>query len=63
LPDYSLPLGLEEPISISILASGIDISLSFSLVYGNAHDLNGSWGWENPNGTTETRESYLVIPI
>ncbi len=61
--DGTIPIPLEDIKPIPILASGLDVSYPLLLLYNNSRELIGKWKWENPDGTQEERESYLLIPI
>ncbi len=57
-----IPYPLEKIKPITILASGLDVTYEVMLSANDSKDLTGKWKWENPDGTQEVRESYLLIP-
>ena len=59
---HEAPQDLNKIEPISILAPGTDLSINFSIMADEFNKFNGSWSWDNPNGKTETRKSYFVIP-
>ena len=57
-----VPHDLSDMEPIPILASGLDVAFPIWLAMGASITVVGKWKWENPDGTSDGKESYLLIP-
>jgi len=51
-----------EKIPIPTLAVGAQCNLLAAITFGTGTVFEATWGWANPDGTTEQRESRLTLP-